>query len=75
MISRATYKAVKGMSREELDAYLEQLYADAYNQGVDAVTTIISDKIVKGLANTKGIGEKRMADIIDNINAEIQGAL
>lgn len=72
MISRATYKTIKGMNHKELNTYLEQLHATAYNQGVSAITSSITDKIIRGLSNTKGIGEKRMADIISNINAEIQ---
>ena len=73
MITRETYKKIKRMDHREMDAYLTQLHATAYNQGVDAITKTITDKIVKGLENTKGIGEKRMTDIIANINKEIAG--
>lgn len=70
-INRDLYKKIKKMDHNEMNTYLTNLYATAYNNGVDAVTKTITDKIVKGLENTKGIGEKRMADILDNINKEI----
>lgn len=72
MITRDTYRTIKKMDHKQLNDYFTQLHATAYNQGVDSVTRTITDKIVRGLKNTKGVGEKRMADIIANINVEIQ---
>lgn len=71
-INRETYKKIKKMDHREMEDYLTNLHAEGYNQGVNAITKIITDKIIKGLENTKGIGEKRMSDIIANINKEIE---
>lgn len=71
--SRELYKKIKRMNHNEMDAYLSSVYAEAYNNGVSDITKTITDKIVAGLQNTKGIGEKRMTDILTNINKEITG--
>lgn len=71
--SRELYKKIKRMNHNELDVYLSNVYANAYNNGVNDTTKTITDKIVAGLQNTKGIGEKRMTDILTNINKEITG--
>lgn len=70
-ISRETYKAVKKMNHIQMNNYLVGVYNTAYNNGVEAITKTITDKIVKGLENTKGIGEKRMTEILTNINKEM----
>lgn len=70
LINRETYKKIKSMDREELSQYLNNYYNEAYNNGVKSVSTVITEKIVNGLKNTKGIGEKRMTEILANINRE-----
>lgn len=70
-INRETYKKIKKMDHKEMESYLVNIQTLAYNQGISDITQSLADKIVKGLESTKGIGEKRMADIIDNINRAI----
>lgn len=69
-LSRETYKIIKNMDREELSTYLTNYYNEAFNNGVKSASKTISEKIVNGLKKTKGVGEKRMTDIIANINSE-----
>lgn len=70
-LSRDTYSKIKKMNRSQMEVYLKQFYAVAYGSGVESVSKIITDKIIKGLENTKGIGEKRMAAILESIGKEI----
>jgi Holliday junction resolvasome RuvABC DNA-binding subunit len=59
------------MSREELESFLRNMHAEAYNQGVHAMASAVSTKVETALRNTPGIGEKRFNDIITSINAEL----
>lgn len=67
MISRAEYKAIKGMNREELDAYLTSTFNKGYNNGVTTMASCTIANIDKGLKMTPGIGYKRYNLIMQNI--------
>lgn len=67
MISRAEYKAIKGMNREELDAYLTSTFNEGYNNGVTTMASCTIANIDKGLKMTPGIGDKRYNIIMQNI--------
>lgn len=71
MISRDQYKKIKSMSREELNSYLDRVFAQGYNNGVTSMSAIMLDKIDQGLKNTPGIGEKRYEEILTNITAAL----
>ena len=72
-ISREVYRSIKGMNKEELETYLTNMSASAYNNGIEAMSKAVSQKVVAGLQKTKGIGEKRMNEILININKELTG--
>lgn len=61
IIDRDTYRAIKKMSREELQAFLVR-YADGLleNDG----KTIDLREVDKDLPQIKGIGDKRIEDIM-----------
>ena len=61
IIDRDTYRSIKKMSREELQAFLMR-YADGLleNNG----KTINLREVVKDLRQIKGIGEKRLEEIM-----------
>ena len=92
-LSRHDYKVIKSMDRQQMEAYLSDLYHRGWNGGVDkaakdgydkgfadaqkqsAAGVYIEDfmsKVRKAVENTKGIGGKRAADIIDNIEQELK---
>ena len=61
IIDRDTYRSIKKMSREELQAFLMR-YADGLleNNG----KTINLQEVEKDLRQIKGIGEKRLEEIM-----------
>ena len=71
MLTREQYKKIKAMNREELDQYLNNLYAEGHNNGVAALSAVLAPKIDAGIRNTSGIGEKRYSEIMKNITAEL----
>lgn len=70
-LSRDLYKMIKGMNRAEMESYLQNLYNQAYNQGISAVSKEIAERVDTGIRNTEGIGEKRYQALIENINEEL----
>ena len=72
-MNRTEYRQVKSMNKEQMEQFLSQKIVSAYNAGVSAMSKSVSDKVVAGIQKTKGIGEKRTKEIIDNINKEING--
>lgn len=72
-MNRTEYRQVKSMNKEQMEQFLSQKIVAAYNAGVSAMSKSVSDKVVAGIQKTKGIGEKRTKEIIDNINKEING--
>ena len=60
IIDRDTYRAIKKMSREELQAFLVR-YADELQKDAPAVDLREVEKDIKAV---KGIGEKRTEDIM-----------
>lgn len=71
MLTREMYKKIKSMNREEMDNYLNTLYAEGHNSGVTALAAAIAPKIDRGIRNTPGIGEKRHQEIMKNITEEL----
>ncbi len=60
IIDRDTYRAIKKMSREELQAFLVR-YADELQKDAPAVDLREVEKDIKAI---KGIGEKRAEEIM-----------
>lgn len=60
IIDRDTYRAIKKMSREELQAFLVR-YADELQKDSQAVDLREVEKDIKAI---KGIGEKRAEEIM-----------
>lgn len=71
MLTRELYRKIKNMNREEMEAYLDELRVQAYNSGISAMAKKVAEKVDAGIRNTPGIGEKRYAELISSINAEL----
>ena len=70
-LSRDLYKKIKGMNRAEMESYLQNIYNQAYNEGISAVSMEIAERVDTGIRKTEGIGEKRYQAFIENINKEL----
>ena len=68
LINRKTYKAVKKMDRQEMEAFLARIYHQGYQDGVeDGNKTDFKIELVKVLENTKGIGPKLFERIMGTV--------
>lgn len=70
-LSRDLYKKIKGMNRAEMESYLQNIYNQAYNEGISAVSKELAERVDTGIRKTEGIGEKRYQALIENINKEL----
>lgn len=62
MLDRATYKKIKGMTREEMQNFLTNYYN---NVMADANTpTLDLEELKAELGGIKGVGEKRLNEIM-----------
>lgn len=67
IIDRDTYRTIKKMSREELQAFLIR-YADSLREDAPTLDLRELEKDIKGL---KGIGEKRAEEIMTIIERHL----
>lgn len=69
VLDRATYKKIKGMSREEMQKFLLR-YADNLKSDSD-IKEIDLSEVRSKIGQVKGIGEKRLDDIMDILEKHI----
>ena len=62
MLDRATYKKIKGMTREEMQNFLTNYYNNVME---DAETSTLDlNELRKEIGGIKGVGEKRLDEIM-----------
>ena len=66
IISRETYKAIKKMSREELQAFLMR-----YAEGLSSQNIIDLKAMETDIKSVKGIGEKRTEEIMQIVERHL----
>lgn len=62
LLDRSIYRKVKQMTRDEMETFLNNIYA----KGAESVehVQVTEDELVKRLSTVKGLGEKRIAEIL-----------
>lgn len=69
MLDRATYKKIKGMTREEMQNFLTNYYNNVME---DAQTpTLDLCELRKQIGSIKGMGEKRLDEIMSVIQKHL----
>ncbi len=62
MLDRATYKKIKGMTREEMQNFLTNYYNNAMEDA--NAPTLDLGELRKEIGSIKGVGEKRLDEIM-----------
>ena len=62
MLDRATYKKIKGMTREEMQKFLTNYYNNVMEDA--NAPTLDLGELRKELSGIKGVGEKRLDEIM-----------
>jgi len=68
-ITRTVYKDVKSYDRQQFTAFCTDLYKYGYGDGRESVPGVDIESIMAAIGNTKGIGQKKLADIKASIEA------
>ena len=69
MLDRATYKKIKGMTREEMQNFLTNYYHNVM-EDVEAPTLDLGELRAE-LGSIKGVGEKRLDEIMTVIEKHL----
>lgn len=67
-LSREQFKKIKKYTKEEMEAYLKEVYTDGHNSGVQKGLEVTKELFIQGILKTPGIGEKRSEAIIASVN-------
>ena len=68
-ITRKDYDKVKKFDRQQFTSVCTDLYKYGYEDGMVSVPVMDLNQIKEAIASTKGIGEKKLEDIMENIKA------
>lgn len=71
VINRKEYQNIRKMDHNQMNLYLQEIYKNGYAEGVKSVPGIDITEIKKTLLSVKGLGEKRVADILEALEKEL----
>ena len=71
VINRKEYQNIRKMDHNQMNLYLQEIYKSGYAEGVKSVPGIDIVEIKKILLSVKGLGEKRVADILEALEKEL----
>lgn len=69
MLDRATYKKIKGMTREEMQNFLTNYYNNVMEDA--QAPTLDLGELKKEIGSIKGVGEKRLDEIMKVIELHL----
>lgn len=72
-ITREMYKAIKKYDRRQFETFCTELYGYGFQDGRDSVPGVDIVAVMNAVENTKGIGQKKLADIKTSIEAAFGG--
>ena len=68
MINRKTYKKIKKMDRQEIEAFLAEIYNQGFQDGTEAGNKVdFKIMLVQVLEKTKGVGPKTFDRIMETV--------
>lgn len=75
VINRKEYQSIKKKDHNQMNLYLQNIYKNAYmdgfKAGTESVPGIDITEIKKVLLSIKGLGTKRVADILEALEKEL----
>ncbi len=72
-ITREIYKGVKKYDRQQFTKFCTDLYSYGFQDGRESVPGVDLEAIMAAIENTKGIGQKKLADIKASIEVIFKG--
>ena len=75
VINRKEYQAIKKKDHNQMNLYLQEIYKNGYAEGVKSVPGIDIAEIKNVLLSVKGLGAKRVADILEALEKEFENEI
>ena len=79
VINRKEYQSIKKKDHNQMNLYLQNIYKNAYmdgfKDGTESVPGIDITEIKKALLSIKGLGAKRVADILEALEKEFENEI
>ena len=72
VINRKQYQSIRKMDHNQMNLYLQNIYKSGFEEGVKSVSGIDIAEIKKVLLSVKGLGAKRVADILEALEKEFE---
>lgn len=72
VINRKEYQNIRKMDYNQMNLYIQSIYKSGYTDGVKSVPGIDIVEIKNVLLSIKGLGEKRVADILEVLEKEMK---
>lgn len=72
VINRKEYERIKRMDHNQMNRYLMEIYKSGFGDGVASVPGVDLYGIEKILIDIKGLGAKRVADIVAALEKEMK---
>ena len=68
LLNRETYKKIKKMDRQEIEAFLAEIYNQGFQDGTEAGNKVdFKIMLVQVLEKTKGVGPKTFDRIMETV--------
>lgn len=71
VINRKEYQNIRKMDHNQMNLYIQSIYKSGYAEGVKSVPGIDIAEMEKVLLGIKGLGAKRVADILEALEKEL----
>ena len=71
VVNRKQYQNIKKMDHNQMNLYIQSIYKSGFEDGKAAVPGIDIQSIDIVLKSIKGVGEKRAAEIVKALEAEL----
>ena len=71
VINRKQYQSIRKMDHNQMNLYIQSIYKRGYTDGVKSVPGNDIADIEKVLLGIKGLGTKRVADILEALEKEL----
>ena len=79
VINRKEYQSIKKKDHNQMNLYLQNIYKNAYmdgfKDGTESVPGIDITELKKALLSIKGLGAKRVADILEALEKEFENEI
>lgn len=68
IFNRKIYKDLKAADRQQMENFIINVYNEGYKDGQQSVPGIDLSEIINAIKQVKGIGEKRLQNIVDEVS-------